>query len=51
MAPHPGIDIDHIRDKAKKDLLDLLQGVCKASLTPSYGLEATKLHRFVGKRI
>ena len=35
MAPHPGIDIDQIRDKAKKDLLDLLQGVCKAWLGTS----------------
>ena len=30
MAPHPGIDTDHIREKARKDLLDLLEGVCKA---------------------
>lgn len=31
MAPHPGIDTDEIRDKARKDLLDLLEGVCKNS--------------------
>ena len=30
MSPHPGIDTDAIKDKAKKDLLDLLEGVCKA---------------------
>ena len=30
MAPHPGIDTNHIREKARKDLLDLLEGVCKA---------------------
>ncbi|KAL8784199.1 MAG: hypothetical protein Q9213_004091 [Squamulea squamosa] len=27
MAPHPGIDTDAIKDKARKDLLDLLEGV------------------------
>ncbi|KAL8794314.1 MAG: hypothetical protein Q9195_003140 [Heterodermia aff. obscurata] len=27
MAPHPGIDTDQIKEKARKDLLDLLQGV------------------------
>jgi len=30
MAPHPGIDTSQIREKARKDLLDLLEGVCKA---------------------
>lgn len=30
MAPHPGIDTEHIKNKARKDLLDLLEGVCKA---------------------
>ena len=30
MAPHPGIETDQIKDKARKDLLDLLEGVCKA---------------------
>lgn len=30
MAPHPGIDTDEIRDKARKELLDLLEGVCKS---------------------
>ncbi|KAL8837035.1 MAG: hypothetical protein Q9176_005904 [Flavoplaca citrina] len=27
MSPHPGIDTDAIKDKARKDLLDLLEGV------------------------
>ncbi|MCJ1478497.1 hypothetical protein MMC13_007177 [Lambiella insularis] len=27
MAPHPGIDTDLIKEKARKDLLDLLEGV------------------------
>lgn len=30
MAPHPGVDADLIKDKARKDLLNLLEGVCKA---------------------
>ena len=30
MAPHPGLDTDQIKDKARKALLDLLEGVCKA---------------------
>ena len=30
MAPHPGVDTDQIKEKARKDLLDLLEGVCKA---------------------
>lgn len=30
MSPHPGIDTDAIKDKARKDVLDLLEGVCKA---------------------
>ena len=30
MAPHPGIDTDQIKEKARTDLLDLLKGVCKA---------------------
>lgn len=39
MAPHPGIDTDQIKEKAKKDLLDLLEGVCKAL----YALECVVL--------
>ena len=30
MAPHPGLDTAPIKEKARKDLLDLLEGVCKA---------------------
>lgn len=30
MAPHPGIDTDYIKEKARKDLLSLLEGVCEA---------------------
>jgi len=29
MAPHAGFDTDHIKDKARKDLLYLLEGVSK----------------------
>lgn len=32
MAPHPGIDTDQIKEKARKELLDLLEGVCKAQV-------------------
>lgn len=32
MAPHPGIDTDQIKEKIRKDLLDLLEGVCKAQI-------------------
>jgi len=31
MAPRPGSDADYIRDKARRDLLDLLEGVSKAA--------------------
>ena len=30
MAPHPGLETSSIKDKARKDLLDLLEGVSKA---------------------
>lgn len=37
MAPHVGFDTDQIRDKARKDLLYLLEGVSKASqLVPAH---------------
>ena len=32
MAPHPGhpgIDVEQIKEKGRKDLLDLIEGVCK----------------------
>jgi hypothetical protein len=35
MAPHPGIDTDQIKEKARKELLDLLEGVCKAQVRPA----------------
>ena len=31
MAPHPGIDTDQIREKIRRDLFGLLEGVCKAT--------------------
>ena len=33
MAPHPGINADNIREKARKDLLDLLESVRRQSKT------------------
>jgi hypothetical protein len=33
MAPHAGFETDQIKDKAKKDLLYLLEGVSKGSHT------------------
>lgn len=37
MAPHVEFDTDQIRDKARKDLLYLLEGVSKASQSvPAY---------------
>ena len=32
MAPHAGFDTDQVKDKARKDLLYLLEGVSKDSL-------------------
>lgn len=37
MAPHAGFDVENIRDKARKDLLYLLEGVRKANLTYKHG--------------
>lgn len=34
MAPHAGFDTNQIKDKARKDLLYLLEGVSKASPSP-----------------
>lgn len=34
MAPHVGFDTEHIQDKARKDLLDLLESVSKAASAP-----------------
>lgn len=35
MAPHVGFDAEQIRDKARKDLLYLLEGVSKTALESS----------------
>jgi hypothetical protein len=37
MAPHAGFDTDSIKDKARKDLLNLLEGVSKAPSSPQPG--------------
>lgn len=51
MAPHPGIDTAEIKDKARKDLLDLLHGVCKAiSISPIPQLNA-EARRSAGRKI
>ena len=50
MAPHPGIDTDHIREKARKALLDLLEGVCKAQQQTRKALADAKHSRFVERR-
>lgn len=48
MAPHPGINTDEIKAQARKDLLNLLEGVCKDiipgnKIPPNY-------HRFLERR-
>lgn len=43
MAPHPGIDTDQIKEKARKDLLNLLEGVCKAHQTISFSNSIAEL--------
>ena len=35
MAPHPGIDTGQIKEKARRDLLHLLEGVCQKSANPT----------------
>lgn len=42
MAPHPGIDTDSLKEKARKGLLDLLEGVCKASYFTLLSLSVAK---------
>ena len=50
MAPHPGINTHHIQEKARKDLLDLLEGVCKAR-RPIYQTHAdAKFFQVRGKK-
>jgi len=51
MVPHPGIDTAEIKDKARKDLLDLLHGVCKAISIPSSLYLRAEDCRFVGRKI
>ena len=50
MAPHPGVDTDAIKEKARKDLLNLLEGVCKASLPSAYIKHSLIICRYVGER-
>lgn len=35
MAPHAGFETESIKEKARKDLLHLLEGVSKAGPTPT----------------
>ena len=51
MAPHPGVDPDQIKEKARKDLLDLLEGVCKAQHLDPNVLLSTKCCRSEGRKI
>lgn len=46
MAPHPGIDTESLKDKARKELLNLLEGVCKAC--PLTCLTSSKAKKNVG---
>lgn len=48
MAPHAGFDTDQIKDKARKDLLYLLEGVSKDYLP--VGLMAVVADRRSGSR-
>lgn len=53
MAPYAGFDTDHVKDKARKDLLYLLEGVSKhSSLTYSWCRRplTNTPHRFVVKK-
>jgi hypothetical protein len=50
MSPHPGIDTDQIKEKARKDLLDLLEGVCKAMGVTRYRGFGTDGPRSEGRR-
>ena len=51
MAPDPGIDTEVIKDKARKDLLDLLEGVCKALNVPNrWSVLGLNKYRSEGRR-
>lgn len=39
MAPHVGFDVEHIREKARRDILNLLEGVRKANHSGSLHLQ------------
>ena len=43
MAIGPSSEADHVRDKARKDLLNLLEGVSKATRLNLCGARVTKL--------
>ena len=48
MAPHAGFDTDLIKQKARKDLLNLLEGVSKAWSLPLH--PALPADRYAGSR-
>ncbi len=51
MAPHAGFDTDQIKDKARKDLLYLLEGVSKDShQSLELSKASTDLSTFTGTR-
>lgn len=51
MAPDPGIDTNQIKERARKGLLDLLEGVRKAHQTKHIGESLLNLIRYEGRRI
>lgn len=60
MAPHAGFDTDQVKDKARKDILYLLEGVSKDYLAhlhahaqgkPGKAPANLPLNRFEGRRI
>lgn len=50
MAPHPGVDADFFKFKARKDLLNLLEGVCKAQASRYVPLPQTDSLQVRGKK-
>jgi hypothetical protein len=48
MAPRPELEAEHLREKARKELLGLLEGVSKAH--PSRKAECECLRLFLGSR-
>lgn len=50
MAPHVGFDVEQVRDKARKDLLYLLEGVSLSMAEGAPGaVPAAKNHRLRGE--